>query len=133
MILTRVLIIVFLVFPLTSFAQDKQMPVDKIDEIQKLDRLINKVEQVEKLAENISNEKYYKCLKAFGNNEYCKCLADNLPIRVTFENYILIVTSNRDELGYKDLKDEDKKMVNITYKTRNTCVDLVSAKKIKEK
>ena len=133
MILIRVLLIVFLIFPLVSFAQDKQMPVDKIDEIQKLERLMNKLDQVENLAENISKEKYYKCVKAFGNNEYCKCLAEDLPIRVTFEKYILIITSNRDELGYKDLKDEDKKMVDITYKTRNTCVDLVSAKKIKKK
>lgn len=130
---TRILMIVLLVFPLMSFAQEKQMPVETVDEIQKLDSIKNKAEQLKSLVDSIAQDKYYKCVKAFGDNKFCKCLSENLPIVDTFEDYITIVTSTRDELNYNNRNDDDKKTIDLTYKTREMCVNLVSDKKIKKK
>jgi hypothetical protein len=44
MLIIRILVILFLLSPL-GFAQEKQLPVDKIDEFQKLESLKNKLNQ----------------------------------------------------------------------------------------
>ena len=120
-------------FPLISFAQEKQLPVDKVDEIQTLDDIKNKLDQLKNITDSMTQEKYYKCVKAFGDNKFCKCLSENLPIVDTFEDYITIVTSTKDELGYNKRNDDDKKTIDLTYKAREMCVNLVSTKEIKKK
>ncbi len=124
---------VMLLFPLMSFAQEKQMPIDKVDQIQNMDDLINKLDNLKNMTESIAKEKYYKCVKAFGNNKFCKCLSDNLPVITTFEDYIVIVTSRKDELNYSNRNKEEKEIIDLTYKAREKCVNLDAAKEVKKK
>jgi hypothetical protein len=128
-VITALLVLFFLI-PICTTAQEKQqMPVDKIDEIQKLDKLMGDLDNLKVLAEKISKEKYYKCLKAFGDSLFCQCIRDNLSVRTSFENYIMIVVSTKDEIGYQNLNDEDKKMVDMTYGVRENCVNKTAKKK----
>jgi hypothetical protein len=126
---------VFLILLLSSslaFAQGKQLPVDKVDEMQKLEGLTGKLDQLKAMADSMTKEKYYKCVKAFGDTQFCKCLADNHPIGLSFEEYITIVTSSRDELDYKNRNDEGKQMIDITYKAREMCVNIKQPKNTKK-
>lgn len=116
------------IFCSLAFAQQKQIQVDKIDEIQKLDKLMGDLDKLKVQAEQISKEKYYKCLKAFGDDLFCQCLRDNLPVGATFEDYIAIVTSTKEEFGYQILNDNDKKIVDITYNVREMCVNKRTSK-----
>lgn len=127
-----VFMIAMFLLPLISFAQEKQMLVDKVDQLQKLDDAKNKLDQLKNLIDSSAREKYYKCVKAFGDNKFCKCLSDNLPVVDTFEDYIVIVTSSKDELNYNNRTKEDKEIIDLTYKAREMCVNLDSAREIKK-
>jgi hypothetical protein len=130
---TIITMIVFLFLPLMSYAQEKQLPVDKVDQMQKLEGLTGKLDQLKAMAESMTKEKYYKCVKAFGDTQFCKCLADNHPVGLSFEEYITIVTANREELDYKNRSDEGKQMIDLTYKTREMCVNIKQSKNTKKK
>lgn len=125
-------IVAIFLFPLISCAQEKQLPVDKVDQLQKLDDVINKLDQLKNLTDSLAKEKYYKCVKAFGDNKFCKCLSDNMPIVNTFEDYIVIVTSTKDELNYNNRDKKEKELIDLTYKAREMCVNLDSAHEIKK-
>ena len=126
--LIKLLAILLILSPITTFAQEKQLPIEAVDQFQKLEHISNSLDQLQKMAESIVREKYYKCMKSFGDDGFCQCLSEKLPIITTFENYISIVTSDKEELGYMNLKDDDKEIVDLTYKTRETCVNKTPTK-----
>lgn len=113
---TIVALLSILIFCSLALAQQKQMPVDKIDEMQFANTMIG-------FTYKIVQEKYDKCLKAFGDDLFCECLRVNLPALVTFQDYITIVTSTKEELQYQDLNDAAKKAVDKTYNVIEICVN----------
>ena len=129
----RILLVVLFLLPLVSFAEGNKLPVNKVDEKQKKESAIDKREQFKKYAESMIKEKYLKCLASFGDTNFCQCLCKNLPVVDTFENYIAIVISTKDGLGYNNRNNDEKKIIDLTFKAREICVNEVSAKEIKKK
>jgi hypothetical protein len=121
----RILFVMLLVFPLVLFADGKKMSVNKVDEKQKLELADEKSEKLQKLADALLKEKYLKCMTSFGDDNFCQCLCKNLPVLSSFENYIAIVTANKEELNYKKYNDVEKKAIDLTYKARGICVNEV--------
>lgn len=120
--------IVFVVLPCTSFAaettQTKSQPT--VEEIQKLDQIEKAKEALDKLeqfANSITRKKHSDCIKAYGNQKFCQCLRDNLPVPVSLMLYTKIVTTPMHELGYEDLDAENKEIVDVTLSVRETCVN----------
>jgi len=129
----RILLVVLFLLPLVSFAEGEKLPVNKVDEKQKKESAIDKREQLQKFAESRIKETYNKCMLSFGESNFCLCLCKNLPIATTFENYISIMTSTKDGLGYNNRSNDEKKLIDLTIKAREMCVKEVSAKEIKKK
>ena len=120
--------IVFVVIACTSFAvettQKKGQPT--VEEIQKLDQIEKAKEALDKFqqfADSIIREKHSDCIKAYGNQLFCQCLRDNLPVPVSLMLYTKIVTTPKDELGYAELDAENKKIVDVTLTVRENCVN----------
>ena len=57
-----------------------------------------------------------------GDKKFCQCLRNNLPIPVSFNLYVRIVTTPKEELGYSELQKEDKAIVDTTLKVREMCI-----------
>jgi hypothetical protein len=116
--------------PLSLDAQaKKQLPAEEIGKIQQLEKVLDDLKKLEALTEEMSKEKYYKCLKAFGSDLFCGCIRDNLPVIVTFEDYIAIITSSKEELNYNKLGDNEKKTIDLTHKTREICINKKAKKR----
>jgi hypothetical protein len=122
-------VLLALLFSSTTFAQNKQMPVKDIEKAEQADKLISSLDELQALADKIVKTKYYKCLKAFGDDAFCQCLKNNLPVVSNFEMYITAITSTKEEMDYPNLKDDDKKMIDAIYKVRETCVNKTAGKK----
>lgn len=119
--------IVCLFFNASVFASENknspgQMSAEQIQKLDQLDHLKESLDKLETLANSITRQKKSDCLKAFGNQEFCQCLSDNLPVPVSFELYVTIVTTPKDKLGYSELDQENKDVVDATINAREKCV-----------
>ncbi len=95
------------------------------EQIQKLDSLNHAMESLDKLknlTDSMTRRKKSDCLKAFGNQDFCQCLSDNLPVSVSFQLYVTIVTTPKDKLGYSELDQENKGVVDVAINAREKCV-----------
>jgi hypothetical protein len=73
-------------------------------------------------------EKKSACMRAFGDDAFCTCIAEGTPPGVNFAMYIMATTKSRDELGYDKLAPEDKKMFEATRQGRDKCFGFRSDK-----
>jgi hypothetical protein len=129
-----IVFIVCLIFNVSAFASENQNPAEKMsaEQIQKLDSLNHAMESLDKLgklADSMTRQKKSDCLKAFGNQDFCQCLSDNLPVPVSFELYVTIVTTPKDKLGYSELDQENKDIVDVTINAREKCVKKQTTKR----
>jgi hypothetical protein len=69
----------------------------------------------------IKNEKI-KCEKVFGHKNFCDCIVSRTPISIGFTGYVEILVLSKEELGYADLSEKDKSLVDKTRKVRDQCV-----------
>ncbi len=126
--LYRALQIIFLCFvivlPLQAYADDKSnIPsLDTQENLQKFDRVFNAIDEAKAFVENSTKEKNAQCLKAFGSQEFCKCITNKFPVGITFIGYVNVTALTKEELGYKTLPAEDKKLIDNTRKARDECV-----------
>jgi hypothetical protein len=74
------------------------------------------------MSEAIAAEKNYKCMSAIGHVGFCDCLKTNLPIKITFENYISIATTPSTDVDLAALSKDDRPVYETTMKARDVCV-----------
>jgi hypothetical protein len=72
--------------------------------------------------DRLTNAKKMECVTAIANEALCECLTRNLPVTVSFVNYVVIVTQTKEDLKYASLSAEDKSIVDNTRNARDKCV-----------
>ncbi len=93
------------------------------------DELLKKIEALEqqlkelKEQQKASGEKQSQCMRAFGGEKFCKCIAENLPREVGLEQYVHTVITPKEKLGYDALTPEQKKSVDQTLAARDKCAE----------
>lgn len=99
------------------FAED-----DMSDRIRQLEQQIQELKTL-KARQEVGKLKTEQCLKAVAQEKLCTCIGENLPASVTFEQYVHILVSTKNELGYGTLSAEERKTIDTTIATREKCVD----------
>ncbi len=93
------------------------------------DELIRKIDALEQQLKELKEqqkagvEKESHCMKVFGKEKFCKCLAENLPRDVGLEQYVHVVVTPKEGLGYDGMTPEQKKGVDQTLAVRDRCVE----------
>jgi hypothetical protein len=93
------------------------------------DELLRKIETLERQLKELkeeqlaTSEKESHCMKAFGREKFCRCVAENLPREVSFEQYVHTVVTSKEGLGYDGLPPERRKSVDQTMAAREKCVE----------
>ncbi len=64
----------------------------------------------------------YRCLRSFANEDFCRCLNARRPRAVDFDAYVLFTSRSRVELGYDQLGDVDRELIESTLDARDACV-----------
>lgn len=101
----------------SSFAQD--------DVMEKIRLLEQQIQELKALREQqaASAVKFEDCKKAIAREKFCRCVGDNLPHAVGFEQYVHTLVTSRDKLGYSTMTVEQKKTVDETIETREKCIE----------
>lgn len=112
-----VLIFAHLLLAAPLHAQD-----DMQEKIRQLELQIQEL-KVLKARSDLGRQKSDQCLQAVGREKFCTCIGDNLPVAVSFEQYIHTMVTSKQELGYSSMPPEQKKTVDAILETREKCVE----------
>jgi len=99
------------------------MPLEQQERRESFDKGVTGIDQMKALMLEAVAAKRTQCLKAFGNMQFCDCLADNSPPFVDFMNYVAIVVAPKDEAKYASMSTDDKKLYDATREARDKCVN----------
>lgn len=73
----------------------------------------------------ILEEREHQCIQAFSHDAFCQCLTSKLDTTVSFEDYIVAVTTSAKQLHLKNLSEEDRRVIEEVRFAREQCVILV--------
>lgn len=93
--------------------------LEKIDQYQRVIDATNKLEAILDVKVRTTT---LACMRAFGHLSMCKCLADKLPVAISFNDYIAVTTRTKEENGYAKLDKETKAAYDRAALARDTCV-----------
>lgn len=95
---------------------------NKDELLKKIDALEQQLKEL-KAQQMASGEKESHCMRAFGREKFCKCIAENLPREVGLEQYVHTVITPKEGLAYDGMTAEQKKSVDQTLAARDKCAD----------
>jgi len=98
------------------------------EDLRKLEEALRMLEELGDAAEKSFEIRKKDCLKAFGYRPFCECLCDKMPWVLSFQDYIGIVTRTKTQVGYDQMSDEEKGVVDKVYSVRDECVSKAFAK-----
>jgi len=115
----RSLLIFFCLFvsAVPASAQD-----DMMNKIRMLEQQIQELKLL-KEQQAVAVVKFDECMKAVPREKFCSCLKDNLPVEVSFEQYVHTLVTPREKLGYGAMSVEQKMTVDATVAVREACVE----------
>jgi hypothetical protein len=123
---TAILACLIVVFPMISNAEDvqKERPPTKreLEATQGNERTKKALSDLQSAFEQRANEFKYDCLQTTGNNSFCECLYQNIPVAFSFADYVTIMISTREEIGFDQLNKEMKSAVDNAIAARDKCV-----------
>lgn len=64
----------------------------------------------------------FDCLKDTGNDHFCSCIAESIPVLFSFEDYVAITTHTLDELNFESLDPDYRQAIDATIGARDSCV-----------
>lgn len=111
-----------------SIAQEKMdmsvktASVETIHQLDSVEQILDATKKLELTVDRMSRQKISDCMRAFGNQKFCQCLADKSPIGIDLVGYITVVISTKDALGYPRADQKAKRLIDNTLKARETCV-----------
>ena len=74
--------------------------------------------------QNLKNERLFSCMMLFANSTYCQCLADKLPVYLSFTEFVVLTTTTGLELAdYFNESGENRQMFNRVREVREECIN----------
>jgi len=64
------------------------------------------------------------CMRAVGYAPFCSCLAKDMPVAFSFDEYIAITTKSKEQNGYASLPADTRKAYDIVPSIRDRCVNI---------
>lgn len=89
--------------------------------------VLDRIDEAEVLLKRQANITKFDCLKAFGNEGFCGCVSQKLPMVFSFRGYIAIVTRSKEENGYAMLDPKTKVAYDKVPAVRDRCVNWEAA------
>jgi len=107
----------------TFFAASSAVAQD--DLLEKIKRLEQQIQELKTLKEqqDINQTKTEQCLKVTAREKFCTCIGKNLPPQVNFEQYVHTLVTPKESLGYSDMTQEQKSVIDSTRDVREKCIE----------
>ncbi|MFH0783471.1 MAG: hypothetical protein V2B20_16175 [Pseudomonadota bacterium] len=105
-------------FPALSQAASQE---ELFEKIKALEMQIQELKKM-KAQQNQTEEKAQHCIKAVGTEKFCKCLAEELPGDISFEQYVHSMVALPDDLSDSARKRNGKGSVEVLSVARDKCI-----------
>jgi NTP pyrophosphatase (non-canonical NTP hydrolase) len=106
------------IFLLCASSASIAQSLDQVDQLAHANKALDLLHQLQAMSDEQAHATKFSCLKAFGNDAFCKCLSGNLPMRISFADYVSIVTQTKEQKGYGKLSDDVKKAYDMVPAVR---------------
>ena len=100
----------------------KPIPLEAQERIDQMEKLIDKLNGFEASVGQMIAEKKRGCVRAVGNEAFCNCIVDGIPVVMDFPQYVAILVASKDDLHYDTLSPDDKKAIDMARQSRDKCV-----------
>jgi IS30 family transposase len=100
-----------------ALAQD-----DVMEKIKRLEQQIQELKAL-KAQQNISVAKAEQCMKVVARERFCTCVGNNLPLDISFEQYVHTLVTSKEALGYAGMTQEQKAVIDATLDVREKCIE----------
>ncbi len=113
-----------LVFMLPGYAVAQSetpppMPLEQQEQREQMNKLSNLLGHLATDVGEIAAAKKDQCMKAFGNTEFCDCIAEKSPVGVDFFGYVQIAAGTKEDFKYEQLSPDDKELFDNTRRSRD--------------
>ena len=95
---------------------------DVMDKIKALELQIQELKLL-KEQQNVTTGKFDDCMKVVARDGFCGCVSESLPVSVGFEQYVHMLLTPREKLGYGLMSAEQKKGVDAVIEVREKCIE----------
>jgi hypothetical protein len=123
--LTMAVMLLFLVSAPAAIAGGQS--IEQINQAESLDKAMDAANKLQATIKTISRTRLADCEKAFGNERFCSCIGEKLPVAWSFSDYVAITTRTKDTNGYDKLENDLKIAYDKVGPIRNECVATTTA------
>jgi hypothetical protein len=96
-LIVHCIIVVVVLLPLSPVLCRAASPEEIFEKIKSLEMQIQELKDM-KAQQNKTEEKAQHCIRAVGAERFCKCLAEALPVDMSFQQYVHIMVSSSEAL-----------------------------------
>lgn len=109
---------------LASLSPSESHPqsLEKLNQREALERASGTLAEFEGRLDSMSRSRKLACLKAFGLDSFCSCIADKLPVLLSFSDYVAIVVHSKAENNYDKLNSDFRLAYDTVPAVRDQCV-----------
>jgi hypothetical protein len=106
-----------------AFAQTNgSASLSDLEQAQKYDEALRALERVKSTLNDLVASRNMACMRAVGYAPFCSCLAKDMPVAFSFDEYIAITTKSKEQNGYVSLPADTRKAYDIVPSIRDRCV-----------
>ena len=118
----------FSAFGEVGSGQGKPRTKEQIDQLEAGTNALEALKNLKSSFESKMRARGNNCRKAFGHEQFCECLNSKLVVGLSFLDYVLVITNTKDDIGYKDMPEEQRGVVDSAYRVRDLCVSKMHSK-----
>ena len=104
--------------------QRREVPpsLAELDRVVAIERARAGVDTPDQNANPLVRQKRHHCVRATGDLVLCGCLSDELPVGTSFADYVRVVGTTKDALGYVHLSLSEREGIDTIFAARESCV-----------
>ena len=111
-----------LVFSSAAAQNTGSASLSDLEQAQRLDEAIRALERAKSSLNDLVASRNMACMRSIGYEPFCSCLAKDMPVAFSFDEYVAITTKSKEQNGYAGLSADTKKAYDIVPGIRDKCV-----------
>jgi hypothetical protein len=117
--------VLYALISLPAFAQTNgSASLSDLEQAQKYDEALRALERAKSTLNDLVASRNMACMRAVGYAPFCSCLAKDMPVAFSFDEYIAITTKSKEQNGYASLPADTRKAYDIVPSIRDRCVNI---------
>lgn len=102
------------------------LSLEQLEQIRLLNEATDAINEVEKQFDAMVRRKKIDCAKAIGYAPFCDCILKELPVGLSFSDYISITTRTKEENNFDKLDAELQAAYDKVHPIRDACVEKIN-------